>query len=243
MIVNIDQTGVSIVPVSDWTMAKEGSRQVAITGADDKRQITAVMGANSTGKLLPPQLIYAGKTDACHPKFKFPEDWHITHSDSHWSMSDTMRQSIQEIIVPYMDRVTDSLDLPIKQRGLCILDVFRAHRVDSVLELFAESDIKVVFVPASCTSELQPLDVSGNGPFKQVLKYRFTAWYADQVTDGLRASSDIPKVDLSLSTLKSLHASWVLHAFDKTARQTDLISLGWEKNGISAAIKAAADTQ
>ena len=34
------------VPVSSWTMAKEGSKRVEICGMDDKRQITAVFGCN-----------------------------------------------------------------------------------------------------------------------------------------------------------------------------------------------------
>ena len=35
MIVNFDQTGAKFVPCSQWTMAEQGSKQVAITGHDD----------------------------------------------------------------------------------------------------------------------------------------------------------------------------------------------------------------
>ncbi len=42
LIINWDHTGIKYVPVSNWTMAKEGSKRVAIVGIDDKRQITAV---------------------------------------------------------------------------------------------------------------------------------------------------------------------------------------------------------
>ena len=38
--INWDQTGMHYIPVSSWTMAKEG---VEICGIDDKRQITAVL--------------------------------------------------------------------------------------------------------------------------------------------------------------------------------------------------------
>ena len=37
--INMDQTIVKIVPTDDWTMAESGSKQVSITGLDDKRQI------------------------------------------------------------------------------------------------------------------------------------------------------------------------------------------------------------
>ena len=38
LIINWDQTGMHYVPVSSWTMAKEGSKRVEICAIDDKRQ-------------------------------------------------------------------------------------------------------------------------------------------------------------------------------------------------------------
>ena len=60
---NWDQTGLNSVPTAKWTMEKEGVKRVEITEFDDKRQLTAVFGATITGKLLPLQLIYQGKTN------------------------------------------------------------------------------------------------------------------------------------------------------------------------------------
>ena len=62
LVINWDQTGIHYVPVSSWTMAKEGSKRVEIAGIDDKRQITAVFGVTMAGDFLPPQLVYKGKT-------------------------------------------------------------------------------------------------------------------------------------------------------------------------------------
>lgn len=42
LIINWDHAGLNIVPVSNWTMASEGSKRVEIAGLGDKRQITAV---------------------------------------------------------------------------------------------------------------------------------------------------------------------------------------------------------
>ena len=72
LVINWDQTGLNYVPVSEWTMEKEGSKRVPIDGKDDKRQITAVFGCSLTGDFLLLQLVYQGKTtNACHP-FSFP---------------------------------------------------------------------------------------------------------------------------------------------------------------------------
>ena len=62
LIINWDQTGINYVPVSQWTMAKEGSKRVEIVGVNDKRQITAVFAGSLAGDILPVQLVYQGKT-------------------------------------------------------------------------------------------------------------------------------------------------------------------------------------
>ena len=43
---NWEQTGLTIVPVLQWTMATQGTKRVEIKGIDDKRQIT---GKNNQG--------------------------------------------------------------------------------------------------------------------------------------------------------------------------------------------------
>ena len=61
---------------------KGGSKVCGNKGFDDTRQLTAVFGATITGKLLPLQLVYQGKTNQYHPKVKLPNDWHITHTQT-----------------------------------------------------------------------------------------------------------------------------------------------------------------
>ena len=60
LIINWDQTGLSYVPVSQWTMEEEGAKQIEINGKDDKCQITVVFGCSLIGDYLklPLQLIY-----------------------------------------------------------------------------------------------------------------------------------------------------------------------------------------
>ena len=66
LILNWDQTGIKIVPSTTWTMNQRG-----VKGVNDKRQITAVFCCSLVGDFLPVQIIYAGKTARCHPKFNF----------------------------------------------------------------------------------------------------------------------------------------------------------------------------
>lgn len=96
LVLNWDQTGIKIVPVSPWTMDKQGSKRVEVTGVSDKRLITAVFCGSLTGDFLPLQVIYKGKTARCHPRYQFPSDWHITHSPRHWSTERTMIEYIKK---------------------------------------------------------------------------------------------------------------------------------------------------
>ena len=94
LVFNWDQTGISIVPGSSWTMAVKGSKRVETVGMGDKRQITAVFCGAMSGEFLPPQIIYrgkTGKTPACLPRYKFPSDWHVTCTPNHWSNEEKMR--------------------------------------------------------------------------------------------------------------------------------------------------------
>jgi hypothetical protein len=235
MIVNFDQTGLSIVPTSSWTLAEKGAKQVEIVGLDDKRQITALLGCSLTGDLLPLQLIYTGKTDKCHPSYAFPDDWQVTHSESHWSTSKTMEDYVRGILVPYFDRVRAMKQLPADQPALCLMDVFRAHRVDSVQQLLASNNIRVIFVSACCTGDLQPLDLSGNGDFKASLKECFIAWFADHLAAAFdNGISTQP--DLRLSTLKPLHGQWVVRAWEALRDKSNVLIHGWEQAGIKGAL-------
>ena len=71
---------VKYVPVSSWTQELKGSKRVKIAGNEDKRQITSMLTVTASGKLLPVQIIYEGKTLACIPKITIPSDWHVTYT-------------------------------------------------------------------------------------------------------------------------------------------------------------------
>ena len=124
IIINWDQTATSLIPGSSWTMERSGTRQVEIAGLGDKRQITAVLAGTLTGDFLPPQLIYTGKTPACHARnVAFPPDWHITHSPNHWSNEQTVNDYVAEIIVPYINKIRERIGCSSTQKALVIFDV------------------------------------------------------------------------------------------------------------------------
>ena len=68
LIINWDQTGLSYVAVSQWTMEEEGAKWAEIDGKDNKCQLTAVFVCSLSGDFLPFQLVvYQDKTTKCLP--------------------------------------------------------------------------------------------------------------------------------------------------------------------------------
>ncbi|CAH1248633.1 Hypp8328 [Branchiostoma lanceolatum] len=103
MILNLDQTGVNIVPVGTWTLKEEGSKHVPITSLEDKRQITVLLTTTLSGKLFPSQVLYHGKTDACHPTFQFLEEWDIFYTESYCPTVPNILRYADRLLIPYME--------------------------------------------------------------------------------------------------------------------------------------------
>ena len=220
------------VPVSNWTMAMEGSQKVPIAGIDDKRQITLVLAAAMSGKLLPCQVVYQGKTKAFLPSVAFPGDWDVTFSPNHWCNELTMEHYIQNIITPYVEDTRKKLKLDVNHRALCIYN-FKAQCTDRILQLLENNKIDTVFVPPNCTGELQPLDLSVNKSVKDFLRSKFQEWYSSQVFRSYQAScSQIEPVKFPMSQMKPLGAQWFMDLYDYLLAHPDIIKNGFKDAGI-----------
>ena len=239
LVINWDQTGINYVPVSAWTMAKAGSKRVEISGVDDKRQITGVFGCNMVGDFLPIQLVYQGKTPKCIPSFNFPSDWHITFSSNHWCNESTMKNYVEKILFPYVQRKREELKLSPNHHALVLFDMFKGQCTQAILELLETNNIDVVFIPANCTDRLQPLDVSVNKPAKTFLRGQFQDWYAKQVCKQLEVERDVEKkmIDLRLSIMKPLGAKWLVYMYDYFKSKPEIIMNGFKSVGITDYVK------
>ena len=105
--------------------------------------------------LLPIQLIYKGKTVRWHPKFAFPSDWDITHAPKHWSDEDTMCQFIEQVFIPYVERVR--ADGGCDKTTLVIMVIFSGQTTERILNVLEENNILVSLLPPNTTSDLQPI--------------------------------------------------------------------------------------
>ena len=241
LILNWDQTGIKIVPFSTWTMEQRGAKRVEMVGVNDKRQITAVFCGSLTGDFPPIQVIYKGKTSRCHPHFTFPPGWHVTHSPKHWSTEETMVQYVEHIIVPYTDKVRDSLGE--ETAALVIMDNFKGQVTDAVMNLLDTHNIHVCLLPPNTTDRLQPMDISVNKPVKDYLKRQFDKWYSEHVLTQLEGEDtsnmealQLHPINLGLPELKEIGAKWLVDMASYISNNPQMIVNGFIHSGIAGAL-------
>ena len=246
LIINWDQAGLKYVPVPDWTFEQKGAKRVEIVGLDDKRQITVLLSCTLTGKLLPTQVIYGGKTPACLPKRASPGGWYLCYTENHWSNEETMMAYLSKILLPYVVSTRRDLNLPSTHPCLVIFDQFKAQTTQRCLKALEDNNILFAEVPANCTDRLQPLDLSVNKPIKSYMKRLFQLWYAEEVKKQLKGNSTAAKViDLKLSILKPLGLKWLEEACHYIERN-DFIRNGFAEAGITEVVdslSSATNTQ
>lgn len=239
LLINVDQTPIKMVPVSDYTMNEKGGSTVSVIAGDDKKMFTAVFSETMSGTFLPMQLIYGGKTERCHPKMDFPEGFHVTHNSNHWSNTETTKDLVTKIIAPYVENVKREMGLQSSQKAIVIWDTFKGQNNDEIRTLLTNLNLVEVVVPANTTSFNQPLDVSVNRPCKHYMREKFEGWYAAEVEKKLAAgcpTRDI-KVDMGIPLMREKTSKWLLDFFIYLNSNPSIILNGWRKCGITNALE------
>ena len=102
-----------------------------------------------------------------------------------------------------------------------------------------QSNIGFVMVPPNLTNLYQPLDVSVNRAAKSTIHKLYSTYYRE-VTKQLEAGKEPHNVqfDLRISTLKPLHAKWIVKVYARfqTQKGKDIIMNGFRPAGILEAL-------
>jgi hypothetical protein len=72
----------------------------------------------------------------------------------------------------------------------------------------------ILFIPASCTSDLQPLDVGFNGPWKVMITKFAGKWLTEYIQEQLRVDPDPTKITIGMkkSDLVEPFCGWIAAA-------------------------------
>ena len=84
LILNIDQTPSKFVPTENVAMAETRSKHVSRKDGNDKRCITVTLSETITGKILPFQLIYTGKTARSLLSVEFSNGFCLSYNPKYW---------------------------------------------------------------------------------------------------------------------------------------------------------------
>jgi DDE superfamily endonuclease len=231
LIINFDQTGVHFIPKSNNTYELKGSQHVSVMGAEDKRQITAIIASTLTGNLLPLQLIFGGTTDKCEPAKSHhvvKSQFHITHSDNHWSTLETMKEYIERIIQPYINQTIKQHNLDRESRAIVLLDCWSVHKSKEFRNYVRRThpNILLVYIPPNCTSQLQVADVALNYSFKHLIKIQYEDWITNEVLKQLQVNESV-KLATGAKIIKPLILEWCYNSWKKLENRPELIIKGW----------------
>ena len=103
----------SVFGRSSFSVFLERVRCVCV--GKDKAQITVTLAVSEEGEVLPPQLIFGGKTHRVYPTVPAPCNGYYTHTVSHWQTPETTIEYIDKILVPYRQKVITEHNLPFDQ--------------------------------------------------------------------------------------------------------------------------------
>ena len=118
---------------------------------------------------------------------------------------------------------------------ILVADVHRAQQADGVKALLKKKNTELVNVLPGCTSRVQPLDVSFNKPFKDVVKQQFDKHLKENLqryTEG----------KISTSEKRVLATKWVGKAWTEVGFNRDILR-GFKKCGISLSLDGSENAE
>ena len=142
------------------------------------REVGGDLAVSPSAQFLPMQLIYAGKTDRCLPKFDFLKGFDATFSENHWFNSEL--QIFKIIIIPNLEKVKKEKAMPKEQMSLIIMDTFSGQDNETIWKFCIS-----IIVPHNLTNRFQPLDISVNKLSKSFLSKEYNQWFSDNVAANL----------------------------------------------------------
>ncbi|KAL3701234.1 hypothetical protein R1sor_019256 [Riccia sorocarpa] len=245
LVINTDETGLQLFPAcQDRTFAVQGSQNVTITGAGDKRHVTVLVSSSARGFVLPMQVIFEGKSDRSCPKGPEARNlrvngFHLTFSPSHWTTVHTFRDFVEFVLVPWLKATCESLHRnPDTQKMVWLVDVYSIHISKEFRDWLALKypNICLLFVPANCTSKLQPADVILMRPFKCGIQRQWEM-AVDEITGQMQngISPETATLPNQVGPLRNLLCGWLYQAYNELCQMHPMIRRGWMKIGFQQA--------
>lgn len=169
-ICNMDQTPLPFEYLEGQTYSPIGAKTIWVQSSKsngwDKRQGTIQLTVFADGiPRVKPLVFFRGKgigATVVAEKRLYDSRVEVKFNPTAYANSTNIVEWLEEQIVPVLE----------DQPTLLAMDLFSAHKTEEVLDTLRANDITVSVIPGGCTGLVQPLDVSINRPFKDILKVK-----------------------------------------------------------------------
>lgn len=130
----------------------------------------------------------------------------------------------------------ESLGLEEKSKALLIMDNHSSHTNEITLIELSSYHIIAVFLPANCTSHLQPLDLLVNHDFKQLMRDSLTTHFAT-IVENQEPKALGPRIGTPV--LRELTSKWLIENIAILKQRRSLLMKSFELVPIPLVLKRA----
>lgn len=224
-IANMDEVPLTFDVPSNRTVGIKGVKTVAVnTNGHEKIHFTVVLACCADGTKLPPMIIFKRKTFL---KEKIPSGVIVHVHEKGWMNEEGMKIWFNKV----WSRRPGGL---LKKPALLVFDHFKAHVTQSVKAIAVDLKTQLAVVPGGLVSQLQPLDVSVNKPFKALMKKEWTSWMQSAGND-LTSTGRIKKASIAQV------CDWTLRSWSHVKKE--VVVKSFKKCSISNAMDGTEDDE
>ncbi|CAI7918446.1 unnamed protein product [Closterium sp. NIES-54] len=226
-IINANQTPLWLEMPATTTVDQTGVRSVPIRSAGyQKERVTVMLACTADGMKLRPWVFFKRKTV---PKGVFPPDVVVSCHENGWMDANGVIQWLEECVKSFLKPGFGRH----ARSSMVVLDSYRGHLTDAVKEKFRELNCVPAIIPAGCTAEIQPLDVSINKSFKASVRQQYQKWFQEEGQEQLTKAGNLKKPP------PEVVVRWISRAWK--AVPADLIKRAVLTCGISNALDGSED--
>lgn len=185
LIFNMDQTYAMFEYRPVYTLNEKGANTIDVrtSRSNTKLGCTVTLTISATGEKAPAHITFPRKgfvrqLDALLEE-DLPENVSMTSSASGWMKEETARHWFQNVFERFIQNGED-------RRFLLLVDRYRVHRTEDFGERVTTLGGILDFIPAGCTSLLQPLDLTVMKSFKSHMKVKWIKWKKENTDDNGR---------------------------------------------------------
>lgn len=159
---NMDESGFMLCPKGEKVLGIKGQRNVyEVCSANEKENVTVLLGVSAAGSITPPLVVYAGQRLPKGVGENVPGGWAVAKSEKGWITGETFYEYITNVFHPWL--VENKIQFPV----VSFVDGHSSHLTYHLSEFCAANKIEVIALYPNATHIIQPLYVSVFGPLKK----------------------------------------------------------------------------